>query len=232
MNISAYRLSKDTLIPQTCISQIIKGKRRLTADTALRLSHYFGNSAKFWLGLQDDYDLEEGKNQINDELKRIKLSSGNAAQQWLYVILKMKTNWKYISLFLILAIGISAPIHLGYIDKAYKTFSNDWIIKDWVYLIAGFGPFVAGLITLLLQKSIYSRITFWGNEKLKNILIVLLPVFSFSIIGLENSNDINIHYYGFIFASSILFMHFLKNLAGEDIYKMLWKELIRIGNTF
>ncbi len=79
LNISAYRLSKDTLIPQTRISQIIKGKRRLTADTALRLSHYFGNSAKFWLGLQDDYDLEEGKNQINDELKRISLSSGNAA---------------------------------------------------------------------------------------------------------------------------------------------------------
>jgi addiction module HigA family antidote len=79
LNISAYRLSKDTLIPQTRISQIIKGKRRLTADTALRLSHYFGNSAKFWLGLQDDYDLEEGKNQINDELKRINLSSGNAA---------------------------------------------------------------------------------------------------------------------------------------------------------
>ena len=79
LNISAYRLSKDTLIPQTRISQIIKGKRRLTADTALRLSHYFGNSAKFWLGLQDDYDLEEGKNQIYDELKRISLSSGNAA---------------------------------------------------------------------------------------------------------------------------------------------------------
>ena len=79
LNISAYRLSKDTLIPQTRISQIIKGKRRLTADTALRLSHYFGNSAKFWLGLQDDYDLEEGKNQINDELKRISLSSGNAS---------------------------------------------------------------------------------------------------------------------------------------------------------
>ena len=79
LNISAYRISKDTLIPQTRISQIIKGKRRLTADTALRLSHYFGNSAKFWLGLQDDYDLEEGKNLINDELKRINLSSGNAA---------------------------------------------------------------------------------------------------------------------------------------------------------
>ena len=51
MNISAYRLSKDIDIPQTRISQIIKGKRRITADTALRLSAYFGNSAKFWLGL-------------------------------------------------------------------------------------------------------------------------------------------------------------------------------------
>jgi addiction module HigA family antidote len=57
--ISAYKLSKDLEIPQTRISQIIKGKRRITADTAIRLSSYFGNSAKFWLGLQDDYDIEE-----------------------------------------------------------------------------------------------------------------------------------------------------------------------------
>ena len=61
MKITAYRLSKDIEIPQTRISQILKGKRRITADTALRLSSYFGNSAKFWLGLQDDYDIEEEK---------------------------------------------------------------------------------------------------------------------------------------------------------------------------
>ena len=59
LSISAYRLAKDTGIPQTRISEILKGNRRITADTALRLSKYFGNSAKFWLGLQDDYDLEE-----------------------------------------------------------------------------------------------------------------------------------------------------------------------------
>lgn len=58
MKISAYKLSKDLEIPQTRVSQIIKGNRRVTADTALRLSSYFGNSAKFWLGLQDDYDTE------------------------------------------------------------------------------------------------------------------------------------------------------------------------------
>ena len=59
MGISAYRLAKDVGIPQTRMSQLIKGNRRVTADTALRLSKYFGTSAKFWLGLQNDYDLEE-----------------------------------------------------------------------------------------------------------------------------------------------------------------------------
>lgn len=56
--ITAYKLAKDICIPQTRVSEIIKGNRRITADTALRLSKYFGISAKFWLGLQADYDLE------------------------------------------------------------------------------------------------------------------------------------------------------------------------------
>jgi antitoxin HigA-1 len=69
--ISAYRLSKEIKIPQTRISQIIKGKRRITADTALRLSEFFGNSPQFWMGIQDDYDLEEEKIKIEGELKDI-----------------------------------------------------------------------------------------------------------------------------------------------------------------
>ncbi len=72
LSISAYRLAKDTFIPQTRISEILKGRRRITADTALRLSRYFGNSAKFWLGIQDDYDLEEGFELKGKELKNIK----------------------------------------------------------------------------------------------------------------------------------------------------------------
>ena len=70
-DISAYRLAKDTFLPQTRISAIIKGRRRITADTALRLSRYFGNSAKFWLGLQDDFDLEEEKEIKKKELENI-----------------------------------------------------------------------------------------------------------------------------------------------------------------
>jgi addiction module HigA family antidote len=71
LEISAYRLAKDLGIPQTRVSQIIHGKRRITADSALRLSKYFGNSAKFWLGLQDDYDLEEEKSTLEKELNSI-----------------------------------------------------------------------------------------------------------------------------------------------------------------
>ena len=71
MEITAYRLSKSIGIPQTRTSQIIKGKRGITADTALRLSKYFGTSPKFWLGLQDDYDLEEQTNKLENELDQI-----------------------------------------------------------------------------------------------------------------------------------------------------------------
>lgn len=71
MNISAYRLAKDTGIPQTRVADIVHGRRRVTADTALRLSKYFGVSARFWLGLQDDYDLEEELETKEAEIERI-----------------------------------------------------------------------------------------------------------------------------------------------------------------
>jgi antitoxin HigA-1 len=79
LNISAYRLSKDLDIPQTRTSEIIKGNRSITADTAIRLSYYFGNSAKFWLGLQNDFDLEEQKKLKASEFKHIKRLKENAA---------------------------------------------------------------------------------------------------------------------------------------------------------
>jgi addiction module HigA family antidote len=60
LGITAYKLSKGIKVQQTAISQIIKGSRRITVDMALRLSRYFGNSAQFWLNLQNYYDLETG----------------------------------------------------------------------------------------------------------------------------------------------------------------------------
>jgi antitoxin HigA-1 len=79
MDITAYRLAKETFLPQTRISEIIKGNRRITADTALRFSKFFGTSAKFWLGLQDDFDLEKEKKQKEKEINNIKPLEENAA---------------------------------------------------------------------------------------------------------------------------------------------------------
>jgi addiction module HigA family antidote len=81
LNISAYKLSKDLEIPQTRISQLIKGKRRITADTALRLSSYFGNSAKFWLGLQDDFDIEEENSTQSIVFEKIRSIRNNTITQ-------------------------------------------------------------------------------------------------------------------------------------------------------
>jgi addiction module HigA family antidote len=72
LNVSAYRLAKATFLPQTRISEIIKGRRRITADTAIRFSLFFGTSPQFWLGLQDNFDLEEEQRQKSQEFKSIK----------------------------------------------------------------------------------------------------------------------------------------------------------------
>jgi addiction module HigA family antidote len=72
LGVSAYKLAKDIEIPQTRISEIVKGNRRVTADTALRFGKYFGNSAKFWLGLQDDFDIEEAQHSKAAQLSSIK----------------------------------------------------------------------------------------------------------------------------------------------------------------
>jgi addiction module HigA family antidote len=79
LNITAYKLAKDIEIPQTRISEIVKGNRRITADTALRLSKYFGNSAKFWLGLQDDFDIEAEMSTKSATLETIKSISTKVA---------------------------------------------------------------------------------------------------------------------------------------------------------
>jgi addiction module HigA family antidote len=72
MGLSAYRLSKGTNIDQTRISEIIRGKRSVTADTALRLARFFGNSPEFWLNLQAHYDLEQKKREMEKDLKKIR----------------------------------------------------------------------------------------------------------------------------------------------------------------
>jgi antitoxin HigA-1 len=73
MNITPYRLSTDIGVAQTRISEIINGKRGISADTAIRLSRYFNNSAQFWLNLQSGYDLRvaQAENQAAYDLIKV-----------------------------------------------------------------------------------------------------------------------------------------------------------------
>ncbi|MBI4397936.1 MAG: HigA family addiction module antidote protein [Candidatus Omnitrophica bacterium] len=72
LGISQYRLAKDIHVPPRRINEIIHGNRTLTVDTAIRLSGYFGNSAKFWLNLQTQYNLEVHEEKLTDPLSDIK----------------------------------------------------------------------------------------------------------------------------------------------------------------
>ena len=70
MGISQYRLAKDISVPPRRINEIVHGKRRVSANTALRLERYFGLSEGFWLRLQARYDLEVEKDRFNERLEK------------------------------------------------------------------------------------------------------------------------------------------------------------------
>ena len=70
MGISQYRVAKDIGVPPRRINEIVHGRRRISADTALRLARYFGVSERFWMNLQVRYDLEREKEQLGERLVR------------------------------------------------------------------------------------------------------------------------------------------------------------------
>lgn len=70
MGISQYRLAKEINVPPRRINEIVHGVRAVTADTALRLSRYFGTSERFWLNLQTRYDIEKEKDRLGDALDK------------------------------------------------------------------------------------------------------------------------------------------------------------------
>ena len=70
MNISQNKLGRDLGVSPRRINEIIHGKRSVTADTALRLAAYFGNSPSFWLGLQMDYDLDVAEDTLAEKIKK------------------------------------------------------------------------------------------------------------------------------------------------------------------
>ena len=70
MGISQYRLAKDISVPPRRINEIVHGARAISADTALRLSRYFGTSERFWLNLQAQYDLDVERDRLGERLNQ------------------------------------------------------------------------------------------------------------------------------------------------------------------
>ena len=72
LGVTQYRLATDISVPPRRINEIVHGLRGITADTALRLGHYFGISAQFWLNLQSRYDLQIEEDRIGPQLRRLR----------------------------------------------------------------------------------------------------------------------------------------------------------------
>ncbi len=70
MDISQNKLALAMRVPTRRINEIVHGRRRITADTALRLARFFGTSAQFWLGLQLDYDLDVAQDEVGAQIER------------------------------------------------------------------------------------------------------------------------------------------------------------------
>lgn len=85
MNLTAYKLAKETFIDQTRISEIIRGKRSISIDTALRFSKFFGTSPEFWINIQTQYDMENKKEELIYELSQIQTHNFNESDHLVIV---------------------------------------------------------------------------------------------------------------------------------------------------
>ncbi len=80
LELSQYRLAKDTSVPPRRINEIVRGQRSISADTALRLARFFGTSERFWINLQARYDLETEKDRLGKRLEK-EVSVWSASQR-------------------------------------------------------------------------------------------------------------------------------------------------------
>ena len=113
-------------------------------------------------------------------------------------------NWYFIALFYLIAFVISAPFNSGLFSKSYENLTQNYLISYWAFLPAGIGTFTAFLLALFFYKNYNRTITFFGNNRLRNLAIALTPLIVFTIAGLGNEHQLNNNYYGFVFAAVAL----------------------------
>ncbi len=113
----------------------------------------------------------------------------------------MKVKWKYIFLYALIALGLSYPIQSGVLDDYFNSITEDTFLFGSTYLLAGLSTLFAGAVVLLFHKGSSKRITILGDDRIKNLLILVLPILSFSVIGIKNNSEMSESLHGFAFAS-------------------------------
>jgi len=111
-----------------------------------------------------------------------------------------KISWGKLFLFYVIAFVLSGLFNSGLLTSHYQKITDGLIIKDWAFLPAGIGTFIAALIAFLWDRKLNRTITLFGNNSVKNIIISLVPVLVFTIIGVYNNSNVSTHYYGFSFS--------------------------------
>ena len=111
-----------------------------------------------------------------------------------------KISWKKIFIFYAIAFIISGLFNSGVLTPCYQKLTTGLLIGNWAFLPAGAGTLIAALIAYRFDKKFKRTISLYGNNRLKNILIALVPAMVFTTTGLFNSNGINEHFYGFAFS--------------------------------
>lgn len=112
----------------------------------------------------------------------------------------MKPRWKYVAIYVFVALSLSAPVQLGYLDAWFAGFFKGGMFAELSYLLAGISTLGGATVVTFFHKDLAQEITLFGPDKVKNILIALLPIIAFSIVGVENETGMNIFIYGFLYA--------------------------------
>jgi uncharacterized protein len=131
----------------------------------------------------------------------------------------LKVKWHFIAIFYAIAFSLSGLFNSGYLTASYQSLTKGYFISDMNYLPACIGTLVAALSAFLIDKSYFRTISFSGNSSLKNITIAVTPFVVFSIIGLDNDQQLNRHYFAFAFAGI--------NLAYAVMEEIFWRGYLQ-----
>lgn len=111
-----------------------------------------------------------------------------------------KIKWHLIFIFYVVAFSISGLFNSGFLASDYLTLTKGFFLSNMTYLPACLGTLIAATLAIFLDKSLLRTINCFGNSSIKNTAIAITPFVVFSIIGIDNNNQINRHYFAFLFA--------------------------------